>query len=135
MGPGFRRGDNDFCDAGSECDARSRRFGDRILARLRLDVAGDLATAFDLDLAVANRAGNAARGTDEEPLADYQVALEPPAHVDLVDRRRTLEQPGLGDIDIVAVLQIGLDAALDNQLVARGDLARQRDFAADDQSA
>src|SRR5216110_977367 len=109
--------------AGLECDARGRRFGDRILARLRLDVAGDLATAFDLDLAVANRAGNAAGGTDEEPLADHQIAFEPPAHVDLVDRRRTLEQPGLGDIDIMAVLQIGFDAPLDNQLVARGDLA------------
>jgi len=88
-----------------------------------------------LDLTVADRAGDLAGRADQQPLADRQIALEAAAHLRLVDRGRALEQAGLGNVDIPAVLQIGFDAAFDDQLVAGVDLARQRDLAADDQRA
>src|SRR5205814_7952630 len=106
--------------------------GFELVVRLRLDIARDLAAAFDLDLTVADRAGDPAGRADQEPLAHRQIAFEAAAHLGLVDRSRALEQPRLGAIDIAAALQIGFDAALDDQLVARVDLARERDFAADD---
>jgi len=56
------------------------RHGRRELGRVRgglcLDVAGNLAAAFDLDLAVANRSGDAPARLDQEPLAHHQIALE-----------------------------------------------------------
>src|SRR5204863_6206506 len=96
LSPGLRRDDR----GGSEGDAGTRRVGDELVARL--NVARDLAAALDLDLAIANRAGNPAGGADEEALSHRQVALESAAHLDLVDRRRALEQPGFGEFDIVA---------------------------------
>src|SRR6185437_13079075 len=56
-------------------------------------------------------------------------------HLGVVDRSRALEEAALGNLDLVAILQIGLDAAFDDELVAGGDLARERDLAADDQAA
>src|SRR3954447_13799786 len=91
------------CEGPSERGAGAAHVGDKVLVRLRLDVARDLAAAFDLDLAVADRPGDAAGGADQEPLAHDQVALEAAAHLDLVDRRGALEQPGFGELDIVAV--------------------------------
>src|SRR5579875_3826841 len=107
----------------------------RLLFRLRLDVAGDLTAALDLDLAVANGARNAPARPNQKPFPDRQIAFEAAADLGLFDRSRALEQAGLGDVDIAAVGQIGLDAAFDDQLFARGDLARQADIAADDQLA
>src|SRR5207248_3198018 len=79
---------------GSERDARARRLARcRIVGRVRLDVARDLAAALDLDLAVADRAGDPAAGADEKPLSDRQIALETAAHLDFVDCRRALEEP------------------------------------------
>src|SRR6266404_7778438 len=43
--------------------------------RLGLDIAGNLATAFDLDLAIPNRPGDAPAGFDQEPLAHHEIAL------------------------------------------------------------
>ena len=103
--------------------------------RLRLDIAGDLAAAFDLDLAVADRPRDPAGGLDQQPLADDEIALEAAAHLGVLDRGGALEQAALGDVDIAAIGQVGLDAALDEQLVAGIDLARQRNFAADAEPA
>ena len=55
---------------------------------------------------------------DQEPLADHEVAFEAAAHLGVVDRGRAFEQTALGDVDIAAIGQIRLDAALDNQLVS-----------------
>src|SRR5947209_19983328 len=97
--------------SGSGRRARAGHLAEEVFTRLRLDVAGNLPAAFDLDLAVADRAGDPAGGADQEALADDQIAFEAAAHLDVVDCRRPLEQPRFGDLDIVAVLQIGLDAA------------------------
>src|SRR5439155_15949147 len=107
----------------------------RLGGRLGLHVAGNLAAALDLDLAVANRPGDPAAGLDQQPLADREVAFKAAMDLGVLDRGRTLEQPALGDLDIAAVVEIGLDAALDDQFVAGGDLARQGDLAADRQLA
>src|SRR6516165_6554097 len=85
---------------------------------LRLDVAGKLTAGFDFELPVTNRAGYPAGSANEEPSADRQRALETAMHLGRVDRSRALEQAALGDIDLAAVLQIGLDAALDDKLIA-----------------
>src|SRR5207248_5857759 len=102
---------------------------------LRLDVSGDLAAALDLDLAVADRAGHPAARLDQEALADHQIAFETALDLGFLDRGGALEQPRFGDLDVAAVVEVGLDAALDDQLVAGCDLARQGDLAADGQLA
>src|SRR5271169_6070646 len=114
---------------------RVRRDLSRFAGRLRLDVAGYLAAALDLDLAVANRPRNPPGRLDQQPLADSEITLEAAAHFGLLDCGRALEQTALGDVDIAAVGQIGLDAALDEQLIARIDLARERDLATDAEPA
>src|SRR5260221_13230471 len=60
--------------------------------RLRLDVAENLAAAFDLDLAVADRPRDPAGRLDQEPVADGQITFEAAAYLGLVDRCRALEQ-------------------------------------------
>src|SRR5436305_5841094 len=67
---------------------------------LRLDIAGDLAAGFYLDLAIADRAGNMAAGADEQPLADDQLTLEPAMHLGLLDRGVAFEGPALGDVQL-----------------------------------
>src|SRR6185295_16120290 len=98
-----------------------------------LDVAGDLAAGLDLDHPVADRPDHLAGGADEHPLADGERALEATGDLGRIDLRLALEEAALGDVDRAAVGQVGVDAALDHQLVARGDLARELDLAADDQ--
>src|SRR5215469_3230864 len=102
---------------------------------LRLDVAGDLAAALDLQLAVADRARHPAARLDQQPLADGQIAFEAALDFGFLDRGGALEQPALGDLDVAAIVEVGLDAALDDQLVAGGDFAREGDLAADGQFA
>src|ERR1051325_9521298 len=72
-GPGFRRRQH-------------------LAVSIRLDIAGNAAAAFDLDLAIADRARHPPGGTDQQPVADGQTALEAAPYLDLVDRRRALEQ-------------------------------------------
>ena len=62
-------------------------------------------------------------------------ALVAAADLGLLDRGGALHQAGLGDLDLAAVVEVGLDAALDDEPLARGDLAGQRDLAADDEAA
>src|SRR5579862_948936 len=57
----------------SERNARAGHVGDEILGRMRLDVARDLAARLDLDLAVADRAGDAAGRADQQALAHDEV--------------------------------------------------------------
>ncbi|SRR6266700_284249 len=84
--------------------------------RLRLDVAENLAAAFDLDLAVADRPRDPASRLDQEPVADDQITFEAAAYLGLVDRCRALEQAALGNLDSAAVGQLGVDTAFDDSL-------------------
>src|SRR5262245_13579302 len=59
-------------------------------SRLRLDVAENLAAAFDLDLAVADRPRHPAGRLDQEPVADDQITFEAAAYLGLVDRCRAV---------------------------------------------
>jgi hypothetical protein len=112
-----------------------RDAGGGLVGRQDLDVAGELAARLDLDLGVAHRADDLAGRADEQALAHRQRALETAADLGLLDRGGALEETALGDVDVAAVRQIGLDAALDDETVARGDLARERDLATDDELA
>lgn len=60
-------------------------------SRLRLDVAANLAPAFDIDLAVADRPRDPAGRFDQEPVADGKIAFEAAAYFGLVDRRRAVK--------------------------------------------
>src|SRR6516162_1543460 len=87
--------------------------------RLRLDVAA----AFDLDLAVADRPRDPAGRLDQEPVADDQITFEAAAYLGLVDRCRALKQAALGNLDSATVGQLGVDTAFDEQFVAGIDFA------------
>src|SRR6266850_816539 len=65
--------------------------------RLRLDVAENLAAAFDLDLAVADRPRDLAGRLDQEPVADGQITFEAAAYLGLVDRRQADQLPRYRD--------------------------------------
>ena len=67
----------------------------QLTSRLRLGVAENLAAAFDLDLAVADRSRDPAGRLDQEPVADDQITFEAAAYLGLVDRCRALEQAAL----------------------------------------
>src|ERR1700723_4488429 len=97
--------------------ARVRQLGDDVAGSARLDVAANLAAQLDLDLAVADRPRHLAAGADQQPFADHQIAFENAAYIGVVDLGATLEEAGLGDVDIAAILQIGPVAALNDQRV------------------
>src|SRR5947209_13842390 len=102
-------------NSGSTRDAHARhvRHDLSVLGRgLRLDVAGDLAAALDLDLAVADRARDPAGRLDQKALADHQIAFETALDLGFLDRGGAFEQARFGDLDVAAVVEIGLDAAL-----------------------
>ena len=63
-----------------------------LTSRLRLDVAENLAAAFDLDLAVADRSRDPAGRLDQEPVADDQITFEAAVYLGLVDRCRARGQ-------------------------------------------
>src|SRR5258708_10501582 len=92
-------------------------------SRLRLNVAENLAAAFDLDVAVADRPRDRAGRLDQEPVADDQITFEAAAYLGLVDRCRALEQAALGNLDSAAVGQLGVDTGFDEQFVAGIDFA------------
>src|SRR6266513_1661579 len=93
----------------------------QLTSRLRLDVAENLAAAFDL--AVADRSRDPAGRLDQEPVTDDQITFEAAAYLGLVDRCRALEQAALGNLDSAAVGQLGVDTAFDEQFVAGIDFA------------
>ena len=108
--------------------ARSGSSGSRSIG------AGEPAAALDLDLAIADVAGHAAGGPDQEPLAHGERALVDAGDLGLVDLGLAVgEAAGLGDLDRPGAVERDLDAALDHQPVAGGDLAGQVDVRADDQ--
>src|SRR5258706_1662213 len=97
------------------------------------DVAADFRAFLDLDLGVADLAGDLARGVDDELLAHRELALEAAVDLGVVDRDRALEHAVLGDLEHARV-EGRLDAAFDDQRIAVADLdALQLDVRADDQ--
>ena len=84
------------------CESARQGSPPQFTSRLRLNVAENLAAAFDLDLAVANRPGDAPAGFDQEPLAHDEIAFEATANLGILNRGRAFEQAALGDFDIAA---------------------------------
>ena len=96
----------------------------RFACRLRLDVARNLTAAFDLDLTIANCTRDPTSRLDQQSLAHGEIAFEATPYFGLFDRGGALEQTALGNGESTAIDQIGLDAALDRQFLARSDIAR-----------
>src|SRR5579864_8138170 len=98
-----------------------------------LHVAVDFAAILDVQLAVANRARDPARGADQKILAHRERAFVMAGDFGPRDFGGALKGAILGDLDRMAILQLGLDLAVDDQAVARRNLAVERDALADDQ--
>ena len=105
------------------CEPARQGSPPQFTSQLRVNVAENLAAAFDLDLAVADRPRDPAGRLDQEPVADDQITFEAAAYLGLVDRCRALEQAALGNLDSTAVGQLGVDTAFDEQFVAGIDFA------------
>ena len=87
-------------------------------SRVRLDVAKNLAAAFDFDLAIADGPRDPAGRPYQEPVANDQITFKAAAYLGFVDRCGPLEQAALGNLDSAAVGQPGVDTAFDEQFVA-----------------
>ena len=72
-----------------------------------------------LDLAIGDRAGHVTAGTDQEPLSYHKFALESATHLSLLDRSITFEQAALGDLDLAAIMQGCLYAAVHHAPIGR----------------
>ena len=72
-------------------------------------------------------------GADQQPLAHHEIAFEAAAHLGIIDRCDAFEETGFGDIDVVAIVQIRFDSALDDEPRAGGDLTRQGNALSDNQ--
>src|SRR5207237_9085242 len=91
--------------AGQRNVAGLRLLGIRYRAIMRLDLPRDLAAAFDLDLAIADRACDLATGAHQQPLLDDELAFEAAVHIGIVGRDVASEHAGLGDDDLLAAVQ------------------------------
>src|SRR5215470_13869592 len=114
---------------------RLARQGAGALRRQHLDLTAELAAGGDLDLGIADLARDLAGRLDAEALLDGERALEAAADLGILDRGRALVEAALGDLDMMAIGEVRLDAALDDEMVAGFDLAREGDLAADDEGA
>jgi len=97
---------------------------------LRLDFAGNLAAALDLDLVVVDLGRDLAAGMDQKAAAGAEITFQTPANLGILDRGGAGEETALGDIDVAAAGDIGLHRSLDDETVARLDLAGEYDAAA-----
>src|SRR3546814_7418491 len=88
-----------------------------------------------LHLGIADSPAGPAGRLHYQKAGHREVALEGAADLAVLDRGVALEQAGLADLQALAVAQVGLDPALDHQLLAGLDLARQADLAADHEFA
>ena len=97
------------------------------------DCARDFAARFDLDLAIGDRAGNVTTRTDQQPFANHKFTLEAATHVSIFGRGVAIENAGLGDNHVLALLQFRFDRTLDDEPFAGSDLTRQGNSLSDDQ--
>src|SRR3954447_4539128 len=102
-------------------------------AIMRLDLPRDLAAAFDLDLAIADRARDLAAGAHQQALLDDELAFEAAMYIGIVCRDGAPEDAGLRDDDLLAAVQFCVDRPFRNQPIACGDRARHRHSRSDDQ--
>jgi hypothetical protein len=97
-----------------------------------LNVAGDAAAAFDLNLGIADFALDISLAMDNQPRSRDQRAFEPAADFRHVDFNLTAKDSSFGNFNCAAIAKRRFDSALDDQGVAGGNFAGQADFAADD---
>ena len=122
------------------CGLAGRRHNGRRGQRLdlaalqRLDRADQPAADLNLQLAVTDAAGDHTAAAHLQPSFDAQLALETAADIRRLDFRSPLEDAFVGHLDDPAVLHLGLDPALDDQMIAGGDLTGQGDAVAHDQT-
>src|SRR3546814_693968 len=100
-----------------------------------VDIAAHPGAARQLHLGIADAPADPAGRLHDQKAGHREVALEGAADLAVLDRGVALEQAGLADLQALAVAQVGLDPALDHQLLAGLDLARQADLAADHEFA
>src|SRR5438046_9318697 len=100
---------------GQRDEAGLRRLRRRCRASMRLDLPRDLAAAFDLDLAIADRARDLATGAHQQPLLDDEFAFEAAMYIGIVGRDGAPEDAGLGDDDLLAAIQFCVDRPLDRK--------------------
>ena len=90
-----------------------------------MDRSGDLPACFDLYFIVGNRPGYVAAGSDQQALADDEIPLDAAAHVGVLGRTAASENAALGDDHILAIWQVRFDRALDDEAIARTNIARE----------
>src|SRR5690606_11210834 len=102
----------------------------------RLEGAAQPGTGLDLQYAVADGADDLGGAAHAQPVAHGPLAVEAAADIGVLDLGDALVAAAVGDLDDPAVAQGRLDAALDDQMLAGGDVAAgQRDLAPDHQLA
>src|SRR6185312_590631 len=107
----------------------------RILGgRRRFDLDRNLTADLDFNLPVTHFPDDSPGRADQQTSADIERAFEQAAHLDGADLDGALQDAAFHDRDILA-RQIGRDAALDDELIAMGDVALQRNLAPDRQLA
>jgi|tagenome__1003787_1003787.scaffolds.fasta_scaffold20782938_2 hypothetical protein len=70
-----------------------------------LDFPRDLPPALDFNLAIGDGTRDVTSGTDQEPIADDQLALELAAYLSLRNRRITFEVSAFGDLHLTAIVK------------------------------
>src|SRR5918996_1346563 len=107
------------------------RAGRSVIANTQL--AGDLRTALELDLAVADVAGHPAAGMDRQTPAHREVAVVDAADLGLLDLAAAGEVARRLDLEHPCRLQGHFDLTLHDQTIAGGDLTLHLNAFADDQ--
>src|SRR5262249_924173 len=95
--------------------------------------ADNATAAFDLDLAIGDRPGHMPLGADQKALADDEITFEAAIDLRVFGADLAFQKAGLRHRKILALLQLRLGIAFDDQPAAGADLAVERDLVADPQ--
>ena len=106
-----------------------------LASALGRNIAGDIAAALDLDLMVPHFRGNLAGGLNRQALADLQLAFEAAVNFGILRSRGADEDAAFGNLDVLALADIGPDGPLDHKAVTGADLPGEDDAVADDELA
>ena len=93
------------------------------IRRIVLGFSFDSPASLDFELAVADRAVDAAGRPDEEPLLDLEIALERACDVGAIHRHGAFEHAALHDFEQAPVGHRGFDGPFDGQTLAIEDRA------------
>src|SRR3981081_4707778 len=99
------------------------------------DHARNFPARFDLNFPIGDRAGNMTTRADQQPFADHEFALETATHVSVFSRGMAVENTGLSDNHVLALLQFRFNRPVDDEAVAGGDLARKGNSLTNNQSS